>query len=656
MLDSDHQVQPGKTSHTLPDIGIRPHVMEEEESSRFESIIASAEISMGSSVHRLAVPGLPPDVANKEYDTVPSLLRHKFVALAACADRSVRLLSLPLDPPRSNVAFSATSAPKKHDCQDVTVAGSRQLRTIPRCIALTFSREDNKRPAASRQTEPSSDSLEDQMVEDTSMLDSDDKPQWNFMIAAHSAEPSNTLLICQVPMLESNDGGTLDGHSTGEVLTLHLSTPAVSLEFHPSRYPSRHHTELLVAELNGTVRILDLSGPIKSLSSEQPQSLLPECHHRWLVTLFAPFQTQPKGRADASNPHAERSTPLDAKWALEGKCIIVVFADGRWGLWDIGGAGPVQRIESSPVSSGSVSGGGITRFSLQGRLGRVDSTQIGGSELALSGQRGSSHRANTSESRKLAPMTPNTRRAKRDALFSSSASESESPANAMGHQALPSKLVEGGVIVSPVSVEDSSRRDDVVVFWFGAELFVISSLNAYWRQSMESSMQRLSVSSGGVVDAYGPPLTQVSSLSTGGERITSVQHLSLDPHLRVPVRSDHDLQSDILVSAEHRLVFYCPPKPKARPAEQLRGLFISDSARPSEGTNGTSARQVDDVLLKRGELDLGDIDRILDTGLQSDDEEEGSPTRFRRRNGNASLSAEPSGKRQRVGFLQGPGR
>ena len=186
--------------------------MEQEESSRFEPIIASAQISMGTSVHHLAVPGLPPDVANKEYDTVPTLLRHKVVALAACADRSTRLFSLPLDPPRSNLAFSATSAPKKHHYQDVTVIGSRQLRTIPRCIALTFTREEKESPATSQQRESSPDALEDHL-EDTSMLESDGKPQWNFAIAAHSAEPSNTLMICQVPILESDDGGTLDGES-----------------------------------------------------------------------------------------------------------------------------------------------------------------------------------------------------------------------------------------------------------------------------------------------------------------------------------------------------------------------------------------------------------------------------------------------------------
>lgn len=332
--------------------------------------------------------------------------------------------------------------------------------------------------------------------------------------------------------------------------TVPLPHRALGISFHPGT----RSTQLLVPDVSGAVRIYDPFTPASS--SARPSSAGSDSEFpaglqlgRWITALHTSFVSGPPGLA-------KRKRLLAAQWVLNGKAILVLLEDGEWGMWD---------ITASPQAGKS-----IESFVLNGFLGASSTSDPAEPTKQRRGQS------------KLAPMTPNTRKAKAEVLFSG-------PAN------IPGVAATGGI-----SVLGSSNRtgqvDESVAMWYNNDIYSIPSLQQFWQRSISSSG-----GSGGFGSLYAPGLTHITDINLGNEQITSISQFAT----AATSFGQMNTQRDLLVSAEHRLLV----SQTLRPATPSRQLFQQAAERPA-------AR--DQRMLDAGELDLGGMDRMLDTMGQGD--------------------------------------
>ncbi|GAB7361314.1 hypothetical protein MBLNU230_g1371t1 [Neophaeotheca triangularis] len=324
--------------------------------------------------------------------------------------------------------------------------------------------------------------------------------------------------------------------------SLHLPKPAVTVSFHPSTSEAR----ILVAEASGTVRVYD---PFANSGSEemeieerQPTAKL----GGWLMAYHTSFQSA--GDTCSSHPAlAKRKKTLDAKWVLGGRAILALLEDGEWGIWD--------------PSSAMQSGKNPEEFTLHGFLGSSSAP-----ETTISKPKSVS---------KLAPMTPNTRKAKAENLFT-------------GPTKVPGVASQGGISVVS-STPRGRQHDEAVVIHYNNTVYSVTSLQSFYQRSTSSS--------GGVGSLYSPGLTHLSDVNLSNENITSVDQF--DARSTSSGLGQMNTQRDLLISGEHRFVVL----QNLEQASQGQGLF----ARATE--EAPSMR--DQKMLEAGTLDLGGMDRML---------------------------------------------
>ena len=247
---------------------------------------------------------------------------------------------------------------------------------------------------------------------------------------------------------------------------------------------------------------------------------------------------------------AHRKRILDAKWVLSGRAVMLLLEDGQWGIWD-----------TQPPSDSARS---LSDFAISGYVGNHSETS-----LSSKPSRGSS---------RLAPMTPNTRQARTETFFAG-------PAQPVG------VAPRGGISVSPSSYR-SGQADESVVLWYNSDVFSISSLQTFWQRSQATI-------TGNLLHAAG--MTRISDLNLANETITSISQLP-----RSVANSgvgQMNTQRDLLVAAEHRLIILQTLRPTG-PARQLFQDALAVRPAPS-------AR--DQRMLDAGELDVGGLDRMLDS-------------------------------------------
>ena len=127
------------------------------------------------------------------------------------------------------------------------------------------------------------------------------------------------------------------------------------------------------------------------------------------------------------------------------------------------------------------------------------------------------------------------------------------------------------------------------------------SLKRIWELSSEPRKTDAKKSSPNILHAA--PVTLLQGMSTLGEQITSISQDSKSYH-----QDFSDTGPDIIVSAEHRLVLWCPMKPQRQAGEQLQALFNQ----PNRFNGEQNAIQlIDEDRLFRNELDLEGIDRVI---------------------------------------------
>ena len=487
-------------------------------SEPYEPVIQTLDLPLGVEVLHLAFPHLPADAHRSSLESLPLLFSRKLVVAVACSDFSIRVILIPLLPPspqsKSRLELSGTasclSAGKSmYGEQMIVLSVGTTHRSIPKGVSITvtsnpledpeeiFMDEDDvsskRLDLRSNNSKPAPRSRSRSRLEDH---------QWDLLVASHSADLSGLLLIHRIPVMAGEAGLSSEWHIPWR--TQYLASPTVSVYFNSALYPAPRHSQLLIAEAKGVVRILDCL----------PQSRAAE--GAWCLSLYTDFENLPDSTS-------RRKPILDARWILGGKAILVLLAHGKWGVWDLENAGPKPIDGANPPRS--VSAESWTQFTLESWVG----------DSLKSGKLLKSSSARTESRSKLAPMTPGTRKIRQQALFTEPPPQPDGP-------------VRGGLSVSPVQYVSNSRADDeAVLIWHGNTIAVIPSLFIHWQNKVRRSGNLFG--SG----AKGEPKV-INNIQLGGELC---REASLIPSRhRPPLAKDDATHPDDLLTGDHPLAIF----------------------------------------------------------------------------------------------------
>lgn len=499
-------------------------IFEEEDggfdfSESYESIIQTLDLPLGVEVLHLAFPHLPGDAQSSGLASLPILFSQKLVLAMACSDFSVRVLLIPLMPPSTQ----SKNRPKWKDTTSKLGAGKSVFgeqmiwlssgtvhRSIPKGVSISMTSTPSEHLEDIDMDESNPRSKKPNLRRSVSRSASRSRSrsrlgghQWDLLVASHSADLSGLLLIHRIPILAGEASLSPELHIPWRIE--HLASPIVSVCFNSALYPALRHSQLLVAEAKGVVRILDCLPQSKAARGS------------WLLSLYTDFET-------LQGSTSRRKPILDAQWVLGGKATIVLLADGKWGVWDLKNAGPKSTDGSSPSTT------------IESLKNFVFESWVGDSSKSRTMTKGLSTK--TKNRSKLAPMTPGTRKIRQQALFTESTRQPDGP-------------VLGGLSVSPVRDASKSRADDeAVLAWHGNTIAVIPSLFIHWQNKVRGSGNLFG--SG----AKGEP-KMINNIQLGGE---SCKDVSLMPsHHHSESANDEAPHPEILVNGDHRLLIVTLP-------------------------------------------------------------------------------------------------
>ncbi|KAI6715334.1 hypothetical protein JHW43_002076 [Diplocarpon mali] len=464
LLDSDGEEDSSKT----PFEGKPEFVDSEEEqnpSQPYPNILQELDLWFGTDVLHLAI--LPPSILNADGPSWRDIepLKQKIVFAASCADNSVRLVTLPLNPPspaskaRPELRndFTLSNAGKGTWGETVTVLIGHQKPSDGVSMTADFvgAAPDSERP----------------------------DPQ--IVVASHSREVNGILLLWRVqfkPLPKPVE----------PFQSICLSSPAKSIAFNPSL--SRHYaSHLLVAEAFGTCRIYDYK--LLTRTNEDISQATAAEQGTWLLSLYAGFQNPNSDpEASQSGVHAGfgRKTIVDAKWVSGGRAIIVLLNDGEWAVWDIEGVGP--NAPQGLLGRQGIKGGSKSEYSLTGYIdGAVKSRPSGPPQISSS---------------RFAPMTPGTR-------------NSADPFS--GRSSGP---LRGHISVAEIRLSSAGTvPEESILFWLGAAYAVIPNLAKYWAANVQKSGGSGNLFSG----PAGVRMLKLENVDLQGERCSGVEQVSRSP-------------------------------------------------------------------------------------------------------------------------------
>lgn len=491
-------------------------------SEPYEPVVQTLDLPLGVEALHLDFPHLPADTQTSGLESLPILFSQKLVLAVACSDSSVRVILIPLLPtsPSSknridlrNTAFNLGAGKSVFGEQMIVLSSGTTHRSIPKGVSVSMTSTPPEDLEDIDMDEPDAMIKKTDLKRNVSRSASRSRSrsrlrdhQWDLLIASHSADISGLLLIHRVPILLGEAGLSPETHIPWR--TQYLASPTVSVYFNSAIYPALRHSQLLIVEAKGMVRILDCL----------PQSKAAE--GSWRLSLYTDFET-------LQDTTSRRKPLLDAQWVLGGKAILALLADGKWGVWDLENAGPNPTDGTNPFRSTAVDS--LTTFALEGWVGDSLKTR----KLLKS----SSTRTENTIS-KLAPMTPGARKIRQQALFTEPTSQPDGP-------------VRGGLSVCPVQDTSNSRADDeAVLAWHENTIAVIPSLFIHWQNKARGSGNLFG---SGV---KGEPKL-INNVQLGGE---SCKEASLMPsHHRSGSAKDAATHSEILVTGDHRVVIVTPP-------------------------------------------------------------------------------------------------
>ncbi|OJD27391.1 hypothetical protein ACJ73_01220 [Blastomyces percursus] len=561
IIDSDEETPaPEAKKDNAQSVEFEAEEDEIDPSRPFHDILRHIDIQLGGKVLGLAVPTFSSQQLRSTLESYPQIFSNVAVFAAACADCSIRLLTIPLTPP-SNPEDSSTWG-----LQTVTLsAGSFQA--IPVGVAITVTA---RRPGVSGNRYGS----QSRNRGTQSFPDSGPNNAWDILVAVNSAEGSGTLSIHRVPITyqpgHPKDSLILPSEPALPIQHLLLQFPAKSISFNPSQYPSDCHSHLLVLFASGSVKIYsclvspsrkpppDRRGPSSDTDSN-------EADGAWLITLSPEFCQNSVG--------IPRRKLVDAAWVLGGKAIMVLLSDGSWGIWDPEGVGPGSKNYANTSHDQNTSftrGGSVTSFAVSGFI----SGPIPTSNPPISG-------AITDTRSSFAPMTPSTRRLREDTLFKGT------PVNTTS-----ASSTRGSISVTMTNVSKDGLPDESILIWHGGQNMRIPSLLSLWRNRAKPT------------GPFNPssrcrPIP-IDNLNLLGETQKGITHL-VNTSSSADNWGNKHLIPDVLITAEHQLIILTPKLSAPGPADS-EPAFQKDLNDSADG---------DQFMLKRGELDLEGMDRVL---------------------------------------------
>lgn len=575
IIDSDEEEEPS-AMETLEDDDVDYELGEEEfdATAPYEPVVAQLEIAMDSRVLHLAVPSFPTQAPGSPPTHIPLSLSKRAYVAVTCADSSTRLILFNLQPTRHE--YNTIMRPKHLE----TFLSRNQRGFQHPCLGVDMAWMSH-RPSTSSVDIDGSEQEQFRRSSNGSTQNQSEEDSCELLIASHSPDITGMLFIWRVSLSNDKKKNLWVGRPVQPAQTQYLPRPAATISFNPSSYRATRRNHLLLADSQGVVRIYD---PRLTVGS-RPAHSTDHSAGVWLGTFCVPFRD-----TNSVGSTGLRTDILDARWALNGKCIIVLLENGEWGIWDIEGVGPglekATSLKGSNLSRRGVVGGGVTRFAIHGFVGD-DSNTMYPSDLS-SGM----NKTGFSVENKLAPMTPKTRKVRQDTLF-----------NGPAQHIQPTGRPRGGISVQPQRrSSEGSINDDSLLVWFDSAVYYIPSLMTYWQRALAGRSGR-STYNAQAGSLYGPNITQLTALSTSGENITSLSQFPSSSDAKM-IKSGA-LQHTILLSAEHRLIMLGSAKNTQKSMAPLKDL-------PHHGLDGEATQQLDQHHLSKGTLDLGGMDRLLD--------------------------------------------
>lgn len=508
--------------------------VEDDDEDSAEDFVQEVSISTGSPVLHLTMPTVAKDLSPEEHEwdvNVPIFMHLSIILIAVCADSTVRLIMLPINPPSATAKRNHTLGARICTLKPTTTFA----RHVPVAVDVTWT------PCVRQTTE---------------------KPQpFDLLVALSHSAPVAGLDFFRFPLEPHDWPGFKFPLEARPFHSLDLSARADHISFNSSKYPSPKHSQILLADAKGLISIYDplaLDSSNNRPSSRHSAQDIPTSPGAYLLSLNTSFALA-KDSSAIYPVLAKRKNILDAQWVSAGRAILVLLADGEWGVWNVDGGGPASLANNSSTISGSF----VIRGSIaQGAI--ADSSAASDSRPRIN--------------QGLAPMTPNTRKIRQESLFGKPASTA------------PGNTHKGGISVA-LTTTSHGTPDESVVLWYGGEAYHIPSLVSLWQRSVSSSGRD-------VGSLYGPGLVHIDGLDTSGEILNSIIQLR-------SVSATGTTHRDILVTTDYHLIIIATPRPQT-PAKSLFGGV-------RESVNGGA---LDMQLLEKGDLDLGGVDRLLD-GMDS---------------------------------------
>ncbi|KAI1377927.1 hypothetical protein F4677DRAFT_30295 [Hypoxylon crocopeplum] len=465
-----------------------------DEEARYPEIVQTLDLEFGTAVLHLAALPLTPCTAEDAAWGGTEILKEKMVFAASCATREVFLVTLPLVPP-------SPLSKAREELQESLLAGKAGNGKWGETMTLLTGQERGSSGLAmslirSKSTSDRSKSNERSRSESRALP--------RIIVAAHSREASGILRLWDIPLEDSSK----TGRRIEPFQTEFLPKPLTSISFNPT-----HSTQLLCNASPDAVRIYDYS-----LASMPPDDLSEgpfPSQGSWLITFYPPF----------ARPYSSRKPILAASWIAHGRAILVLLADGQWGIWDIDGVSPQGPALFGRPGSG-IRGDALTEFNVSGYV-------EGTSPLRNPAQRASGSGS------EFVPMTPHSRR---DALTTSN-----------GPERLAS--VKGGIVVTPLPASTTTTADESITLWIGGveHVFVIPGVLKFWDAQIRKG-------AGGGVNLFSGAqptrMVRLSDLSVGlmGERCTGVGAIVRFIDNGANSSGHEGLPVELLVCGETRLV------------------------------------------------------------------------------------------------------
>ena len=610
ILDSDEEEPPPKA-----DAPFKDDPQFEDEEAEIDPLGSAPEIlqyldfALGTSVLHVSFPASLSNASSFPNTTLPMVSQQLIVA-AACSDHTVRVLTVPLTPPSpAKKTFEETRIPSKLAVpgdgtwgeQMLTLGGHLGCQDIPTGLAIsltprTAGLNDGDVEIGERANLEGATSLSRPENPVSQSSNGHDSQEWDLLVASVSSEAAGLLLVYRVPVVSSSQLPKFSTEHRTPSQTQHLSSPALTVSFNPSSHTAKRHSQLLIADSIGCVRLYDCSSSTADSPSPSGRpgsdngAVMPESGS-WLLCLHLGsenFRLRDDRGTDGVVQVVKDKQFLDAKWALGGKAIIVLLSNGEWGLWDVEGVGPNTAKSgdfpnASAVNTKGIRGGARTAWNVWGRI----ETLLSSPQMS----RSSSKRIDGPS--EFAPRTPRTRKVGEQILFSGAS------AGLYGN-------ARGRIVVQPRRATISQKQGtDTVVFWFADSLVIIPNLWSYWEYHLAKLMNG---GFGNLLDSNGPDrLFRLDGVHVKGETINDVDLFPCtmeepnmdgeDAHGGFSSRSR--FPSSVLVSGGHHMVVLSGRHVEQKPQSDVFSHNIEDDANEL------------DVAMS-GELGIDGIDQFLD--------------------------------------------